>query len=382
MTTHLKIIFLTRFKLSIFVLFASSFFVGCSSLQTSQNYFLNKTEGLVFFSMTESGALNSHFQLAFKNEATNADIVVNLREADHYEIGFNAQDKTAFRAFDNPIGKLVVLRLPEGIYSLKRWSTDVQKEPGKYSLSYSPDKKFRVMNGHSLYLGNLHLLNSNSISSLLMMDHRIRDTNLFYKYYPQADKSKLLIASKSFLDPASVRDRTFDVYTGCGLKGYELFSKKRLPSHIEKFRTLRVGEKERKISRIDGYRLKFDSVVGGPELNAKIELSDARQYLSDKKNIKEWFDEVSKTFDGFEIFFEDKGFFSEFQLKTNAVSEKSMIYMVIMFDDSSQMITSITFINPVDYIRSYKSAESFMPSGVAAISSFQQCVIEKLNQNI
>ncbi|MDH5424470.1 MAG: hypothetical protein OEY29_05725 [Gammaproteobacteria bacterium] len=332
--------------------------------------------------MTESGILSSGFQLIFKNEATDADIVVNLRESERHEIGKNTEDKSGSRGFDKPAGKLVVLRLPEGIYSLKQWSAGEQKSRGKYSLSYSPDKKFRVMNGHSLYLGNLHLLNSGSKNSLIMMDHRARDMDLFYSHYPHADKGKLLVASRAFLDPASVRERVFDAYTGCGLSDYELFSKKRLPAHIEKFRTLRVGEKERKISRMDGYRLKFESLAGGPLLSARTELSDSRQYLSDKKMIKEWFEEVSQKINEFEISFEDKGFFTEFQLKTNAISEKSMIYMVTMFDDASQMIISMTFVNPSDYIRSYDTAESFMPSGVAAINSYQQCVIEKLNQNI
>ena len=382
MTTHRKKKFLFKLKFSVLILFSASLFVACSSLQTSQNYFLNKTEGLVFFSMTESGVLSSHYQLTFINESTKSDYVVSLRKGDHYEIGFNEDDKAHNRSFDNPIGKLVILRLPEGVYSLKKWSTKEKKKTGKHSQAHSPEKKFRVMNGHSLYLGNLHLLNSEKQSSLLIMDNRSRDLSLFYKHYPQADKSKLLITFRLFLDPAAGRHRIFDAYTGCGIKDYTLFSKKRLPQHIEKFRTLRIGDKDKKISRIDGYRLKFRAAPGKPGLSIKVELSDAKSYVTDKKVTKAWFDEVNKKIKGYDTSFEKKSFFSEFQLKTNSLKEHGMIYMVTMFDDASQIITNIVFVNPPEYARSYETVEAFMPDGLSAVTSFQQCVIESLNQHL
>lgn len=332
--------------------------------------------------MTESGILSSQFKLHFINEHTKAKYIVSLKKGDHYDIGFKKKDQAGSRAFDDVIGKLVVLRLPEGVYSLKKWSTAENKKIGSSSLNYLLNKKFRAMNSRSLYLGNLHLLNSEKQSSFFVMDNRIRDLNIFYKRYPQVNKNKLLIASKAFLDPASGRDRVFDAYTNCRLKGYSLFSKKRLPAHLEKFRTLRVNSEDKKVSRIDGYRLKFKNDFGMPRLDIKVELSAAKDYMTDKKVIEEWFDGVSKKINSFDVRSVKKGFFTEYQLKTNSLSDRSMIYMVTMLDDASQIITNMKFVNQAEHIRLYKTVESFMPDGMAVVDAYQQCVVKRLNQHL
>lgn len=382
MSTQYKIKLLNRFKYSVLILFAINLLVACGSLQISQNYSLNNSEGLVFFSMTQSGVLSSQYQLHFVNDKTKEKYVVSFRQGDHNDIGFRKNDQSSSRRFDDVVGKLAVLRLPEGVYSLRKWSTVENKKTGKNSLKYSPNKKFRVMNAHSLYLGNLHLLNTDKQSSLLIMDNRIRDLRLLYQRYPQVDKNKLLITSQSFLNPASGRDRIFDAYTSCTLEGYSLYSKKRLPTHVEKFRTLRVNSEDKKISRIDGYRLKFKGSNGLPELSLKVELSAAKDYVADKSVTQEWFDEVSKKSKKIDISFVKKGFFTEYQLKTNSLSKHAMIYMVTMFDDASQIITNMRFVNQPEYIRSYKTVEAFMPGAMAAVSGYQQCIVEQLNQSL
>ena len=385
MSTQYKIKLLNRFKYSVLILFAINLLVACGSLQISQNYYLNNSEGLVFFSMTQSGVLSSRYQLHFVNEKTKAKYVVSFRQGDHHDIGFRENDQSSSRGFDDVVGKLAVLRLPEGIYSLRKWSTVENKKTGKNSLKYTTNKKFRVMNAHSLYLGNLHLLNSDKQSSLLILDNRIRDLRLFNQRYPQVDKNKLLITSQSFLNPASGRDRIFDAYTSCTLEGYSLYSKKRLPAHVEKFRTLRVNSEDKKISRIDGYRLKFKGSNGLPELSLKVELSAAKDYVADKLVTQEWFDEVSEKSEKskkLDISFVKKGFFTEYQLKTNSLSKHGMIYMVTMFDDASQIITNMRFVNQPEYVRSYKTVDAFMPSAMEAVSGYQQCIVEQLNQSL
>lgn len=382
MSTQYKIKRFNRLKYSVLILFAINLLVACGSLQISQNYSLNNSEGLVFFSMTQSGVLSSQYQLHFVNDKTKAKYVVSVKQGELNNIGFRKSDQSSSRRFDDPVGKLAVLRLPEGIYSLRKWSTVENKKKGKNSLKYSPNKKFRVMNARSLYLGNLHLINSDKQSSLLIMDNRIRDLKLFYQRYPQVDKNKLLITSQSFLNPASGRDRIFDAYASCTLEGYSLYSKKRLPTHVEKFRTLRVNSEDKKISRIDGYRLKFKGDNGLPELSLKVELSAAKDYVSDKSVTQKWFDEVSKKNKKLVISFVEKGFFTEYQLKTNSLSKHGMIYMVTMFDDASQIITNMRFVNQPEYLRSYKTVDAFMPAAMAAVSGYQQCVVEQLNQSL
>lgn len=382
MSIQYKIKLFNHFKYSVLILFVINLLVACGSLQISQNYSLNNSEGLVFFSMTQSGVLSSQYQLHFINDKTKVKYVVSFRKSDHHDIGFRKNDQSGFRRFDAAVGKLAVLRLPEGIYTLRKWSTKENKKKGKNSLKYSPNKKFRVMNAHSLYLGNLHLINSDTHSSLLIIDNRIRDLKLFNQRYPQVDKSKLLIASQSFLNPASGRDRVFDAYTSCTLEGYSLYSKKRLPTHVEKFRTLRVNSEDKKISRIDGYRLKFKGTDGLPELSMKVELSAAKDYVSDKSVTQEWFDEISKKKKKLEISYVKKGFFSEYQLKTNSLSKHGMIYMVTMFDDASQIITNMRFVNQPEYVRSYKTVDAFLPGAMAAVSGYQQCIVEQLNQRL
>ena len=371
-----------KIKLIAVVLFVSHLLASCSSLQTSQNYLLNKSEGLVFFSMTQSGILSSRFQLKFINEVSKADYVVNLRKGDKFEIGFDKNDPQANRLIDNPVGKMVILRLPEGVYSLSNWSAEEKKATGKHSLSKMPNRRFRVSNGRPLYLGNLHLQNTAQLSSFFIMDNRARDLDLFYKHYPRVEKNKLLVASKAFLNPAEGRSRVFEAYTNCSLKDYGLYSKKRLPPNTTPFRTLRIKDKDKKVSRIDGYRLKYASSTGQPELNMKIELSDAKSYLQDKKVITEWFNVVVSKNKDFEIVPDQKGYFLGYQLKTNSLHEKNMIYMVTMFDDSNQIISNMTFVNPKEYRRSYKTVADFMPLGIAAVSEFQQCVVNQLSTRI
>lgn len=382
MTTSHKVSSYFQLKISVLIILLLGLLTACSSLQISQNYSLNNTEGLVFFSMTESGVLTSKYELVFISEDTKSEYVVSLEKGDHYQIGFKENDLESARTFDEAIGKLSVLRLPEGVYRFTSWSTRENKPIGENSLKQLLNKKFRVKNGHALYLGNLHLLNSKKESSLLVMDNRVRDLKLFYQRYPQVDKDKMLIASKVFLDPASGRDRVFDAYIGCVLEDHQLYSKKRLPIHTEPFRTLRVNSVDRKISRIDGYRLKFKGVAGMPDLNMKVELSSAKNYVSDKRLIQEWFAGVGKKSASYNTTLVDKGYFSEYQMQTNSLANHSMIYMVTMFDDASQIITNMSFVNPPDYVRSYKTAESFMSKGLSTVNAYQQCVVDGLNKNL
>jgi len=352
---------------------------GCTGLQTAQDYLLNEAEGLVFFTMTESGQLSEKLELTFINESNNKKVRVALHQGEKLEIGSGKTAVNNVLSYDEPRGKLVVLRLPEAIYRLDQWQSG-QLKLGRYSLASSPNKKFKVKSNHALYLGNIHLLASAEKKSLLIRDNRQHDHELFFKHYPRVDKNKLLIASKLFLDPATGRERFFDVFTGCGMKDYELISKKRLPSSIEKFRTLQVASKERKISRIDGYRLKFRTPDGPVALSMKIELSDVSQYVADKKVINDWMNDVGKVAKGFRVTFEDKGYFSEYQIVTNVLDEKRMIYMVVMFDDVSQLISNVTFINPPEYLRTYQSVDAFIPRARQLVSDYQQCVIDNLNK--
>ena len=128
MTTYRNFQIIKILKRSVFVLLAAYLFTACSSLQTSSNYFLNKNEGLVVFSMTESGVLSSQYQVVLFNEKTKTDYAITLRKGDQYDIGFKESDSASHRSFDNPVGKLVVLRLPEGIYSLKHWPVKAKKK--------------------------------------------------------------------------------------------------------------------------------------------------------------------------------------------------------------------------------------------------------------
>lgn len=382
MTTYRNFQIIKILKRSVFVLLAAYLFTACSSLQTSSNYFLNKNEGLVVFSMTESGVLSSQYQVVLFNEKTKTDYAITLRKGDQYDIGFKESDSASHRSFDNPVGKLVVLRLPEGIYSLKHWPVKAKKKLGSNSLKRYPNKKFRVMSGHSLYLGNFHLLSSETKNSFFIADNRIRDLPLFYQRYPQVDKSKLLVASKLLLDPASGRDRVFSAYTACEFQNYKLFSKKRLPPQADKFRKLIIGDKEKKVSRIDGFRLKYEPQTGEPELRIKVELSDNSDYISDKEITKSWIETVARKSERLEADFKEKPFFSEYRLKTDSVQERNMVYMTVMFDDINQIITSMIFVNPAEYQRAYKTVESFIPSGVATVSAMQQCVLKQLNNTL
>lgn len=361
------------------LIFAGISLHACTGLQTAHDYLLNEKEGLVFFSLTESGFLGSGSELTFINESTQKKTSVKLNKDQSLEIGSAGQNQNNYRRYDNPIGKLVVLRLPEGIYRFDQWSS-ANKLPGKHSISSSPGYKFKVMNDRALYLGNIHLLNSKTHSSLIIRDNRSKDKKLFFERYPRVDKSKLLISSKSFLDPAKDRNRVFSAYIGCQFDGYGLASQRRLPANIEKFRTLRIASKEEKISRIDGYRLKFKKDDEPLTLSMKIELSDASQYESDKDIVRRWMKDIKEGVKTFNIDYKQGNYFAEHRIITNVLDEKRMVYMLVMLDDFSKIITNVTFTNPPEYLRSYKTVDEFIPVAEQAIDNYQQCVIENLNQ--
>lgn len=364
-----------------FVLVSVGLLNACSGLQTAQDYLLNSSEGLTFFSMTESGNLSSSYQITLINELTKRPLVINLRNTDQLDIGQRSASMQKIRAYDNPRGKLVVLRLPEGVYRFDKWSSGNNKL-GKHSLDYSPGKKFRVMNGRALYLGNIHLVGSTTINSLFIRDNRIRDFQLFSKRYPRVENSKILVSSTAFLEPASSREYVLDAYTRCNVDGYGLTSKKRLPTAAEKFRILRIASEEKKISRVDGYRLKYKIDDGPIALNMKIELSDARDYVSDKKVIGDWIENIKSTVPGFKIAYSEGNYFSEYQVDTNVLDEKRMLYMVVMLDDTLQIISNISFINPPEYLRKYQTADEFLPVAKKLVSEFQECVVDNLNKNL
>ncbi|MDH5393504.1 MAG: hypothetical protein OEY11_09990 [Gammaproteobacteria bacterium] len=352
---------------------------ACGAPKTTPHKAFANAQGLAFFSITESGFSNALFKLVFINELTKKQITVELKN-DDFEIGSEQAGEKDFRSFVQPRGKLVELKLPEGVYSLKQWQANQQKKTGSYSLRPAANKKFKVLGGRALYLGNIHLHSLEHTQSVFIRDRRDRDVALFYNKHAGLDKSELLISSSAFLNPASNREHLFNAYTRCSFSDYQLYSKKRLPPGVEKFRTLQVASEKKKVSRLDGYRLKYKNKSGFEVLNIKVELSDARQYAEDKKTIREWFDGF-KSGGIFSVSFEKKSHFSQFQLKNSYLAEKRMLYKVVMFDDDAQMITSLVFVNPPGYRHSYQTIEEFLPAGISAVSLYQQCVVENLNRS-
>lgn len=366
----------------LFFYFILILIAGCSGLQTAYDYRLNKNEGLVFFSVTQSGELQSSFKLVFESLENQQKIVTHLRLSETPEIGdLPAANTDRYSSYDNPVGKLVVFRLPEGVYQLSQWETSNQALlADKYSLAKNLDRKFRVSSGNLLYLGNIHQISSKDQTRVLIRDQRIRDIKLFSKHYPLVETKDLKVASKLFLNPAEDRHRIFDAYTSCGFDdGPELISKRRLPSDSQPFRTLKIENQELKISRIDGYRLKYAYPDQQVFISIKVELSEARDYRQDRLYVNQWLDYIDKTVENFELQSVTVDYFNEQVLNTGVLEENRMVQMRLLFDDASQMMTHITFINPPEYIRSYKTLEQFLPEGERVIAQYKACVLEKLN---
>ena len=112
----------------------------------------------------------------------------------------------------------------------------------------------------------------------------------------------------------------------------------------------------------------------------KVELSDISQYAGDKKIIENWIENIKTTVDSFKVEHRVKGYFSEYQVTTSVLEEKRMVYMVVMLDDTLQMITNMSFINPPEYLRDYQSVNEFLPVAEKIVNSFQNCVIDNLNK--
>ncbi|HWY09779.1 MAG TPA: hypothetical protein VN026_00565 [Bacteroidia bacterium] len=69
--------------------------------------------------------------------------------------------------------------------------------------------------------------------------------------------------------------------------GLTTMEPERLPANTEKFRDLTTETGEVKVSRIDGYRIKYNNNKGVEFVNIKVELSDAKSYGADTTNIIE-----------------------------------------------------------------------------------------------
>ncbi|MDH5518336.1 MAG: hypothetical protein OEY36_11065 [Gammaproteobacteria bacterium] len=370
---------LIRRRWLLFLWLSAHFVLSCSSSNQTRIQPLADSQGQVFFSMTVSGYPAFEFKLTFVNELTSQEITAELRNNDS-EIDSGQESADGFRSFLTPKGKLIELALPAGVYRLKQWTAKPDTPLGEYSLAKDLNKRFRVKAGHELYLGNLHLHLRQKTQSLFIRDNRLRDVSLFYQRHDRLKEGSLLISSAVFLNPAANRAHLFNAYAGCSPSGYQLYSKKRLPLSAEKFRTLRLATEHKKVSRIDGYRLKFRDPNGYETLNLAAELSDARHYQQDKEHIRQWFVGI-KAGGVFNSEFEKKPYFSEYSLISRVLVEQRLLYKAVMFDDAAQMIVTLAFTNPPDYQRFYQTAEGFLPAAQKAVDSYQQCVEQRLNHS-
>lgn len=370
----MKIIYCWKLLISLFII---SIVSSCSVSELEHNYQLTDKEGLAFFSLSRSGELSGQLELSFSGLNDSGPLKFRLNSQS--EIDFGPVKHNGNAPYDQAIGKLFVMRLPEGVYQLNEWR--LTKNDGSADVSRPLVKKFRVANHKALYLGNIHLTSGAENKQVRINDRRFRDIPLFLSKYKKLTRSQVLITSGIFLDTTLTRNQLLDDFTSCEFfDGLQIISNRRLPVTAPKFRIIKKQTEEIEISRADGVKLKLAYPGQPPLITNKIEFSVNAKYQEDKNKIKDWLHSIPDRIPEYKLIHNQEGFFDDYIIQSGILKEKHFINEVTSFIDSEHMIMSLTFINPHESIRQYHNLEEFNQFRQQFLSQYQQCILRNLNK--
>ena len=147
-----------RIKLSMAILL-SVLLLQCGAKNVGKDYSLDDSQakGLVVVSLTKSGALGYNLDAHFRD--VNNQRRFHLAVAPSFGLDWKGPTVDEARKYrlipeDNPRGRLAVVELPEGEYVFYKWKGKLGSTAFWTKKDF--DKRFQVIAGKAVYIGNIH----------------------------------------------------------------------------------------------------------------------------------------------------------------------------------------------------------------------------------
>jgi hypothetical protein len=97
----------------------------------------------------------------------------------------------------NPCGRLAVIELREGEYEFYSWHGQSGGAPGGLTMSARASrdfaKRFKVLAGRAVYLGNIHFAVGRGVFTMTVLDLRDRDLALLHGKHPNIGPDAIVV---------------------------------------------------------------------------------------------------------------------------------------------------------------------------------------------
>ncbi len=179
--------------LSVYLFFAV-FVAGCAGVgqNIAQDYKLSgvKQNGIAVVSLTRSGNMDCSLYYNLRGVDNKYDFLLPIYSE---SIGY---DENLLKSLEELSGRLAVFELPQGIYEFYGWEGygidrgDRNKIKPRVAFS----KRFKVVAGSVVYLGNLHIALSRSNYKMMVFDMKERDLKALKEKNPRISQSDIIVA--------------------------------------------------------------------------------------------------------------------------------------------------------------------------------------------
>ncbi len=135
----------------------------------------------------------------------------------------------------------------------------------------------------------------------------------------------------------------------------------RLPDDAEKFRLVKTGAGEVKISQADGYRILYYNKKNAPFVNLKVELSDPNSYEQDQKNLLEHLNYMNSNSQGMEskeLISLDYNGYKIYGLSRGSIEKGSTLGTFVMFPGNN-IIVYFYFNNLTPEFRTFSTLDEY-----------------------
>ncbi len=124
-------------------------------------------------------------------------------------------------------------------------------------------------------------------------------------------------------------------------QGLKVTAVDKLPNSAPKFRDLKTKEGEKRVSRVDGYRILYDNEFGAQFINLKIEQSDPKRYQEDSTTLIQSLDyllSVSQFMDSDKLHEFTVNGYKIFGFNRNTLEKGSTLATYVMFPGNNTTV--------------------------------------------
>ncbi len=190
----------------LFFLLLTFILSGCAMKDISKDYRLNssKKTGVAVVSLSFSGLSRPHRLAYFYFDVHLQGVGNDFKKqvsicGQTLSADWNEPSGNNFISKDKPVGRLAVIELPEGEYEFYSWDGGYAGSGGtskKWSATEKFSRKFKVVPGKAVYLGNICIHVYSERYLVEQKDLRDRDLPLLYQKYPLIKSDQVLIDIK------------------------------------------------------------------------------------------------------------------------------------------------------------------------------------------